>query len=68
MAVTKGFGYRDTQAPAKFRQAFHSALEKEMPSLVAQGLSAAIFTQLSDVEGELNGILTYDRKICKLDP
>lgn len=39
-----------------------------MPSLVAQGLSAAIFTQLSDVEGELNGILTYDRKICKLDP
>ena len=68
MAVTKGFGYRDTQSPAKFRQAFHSALEKEMPSLVAQGLSAAIFTQLSDVEGELNGILTYDRKICKLDP
>ena len=32
------------------------------------GLSAAIYTQLSDVEDELNGLVTYDRKICKLPP
>ncbi|BDA43732.1 probable beta-glucuronidase [Coccomyxa sp. Obi] len=31
------------------------------------GLSAAIYTQMSDVEGELNGILTYDRKVLKFD-
>ena len=31
-----------------------------------QGLSAAIYTQLSDVEDELNGLLTYDRKVEKL--
>lgn len=31
-------------------------------------MSAAIYTQLSDVEGERNGILTYDRAVCKLPP
>ena len=28
----------------------------------------AIYTQLSDVEDELNGLLTYDRAVCKVDP
>ena len=31
------------------------------------GLSAMIYTQLSDVEGELNGLFTYDRKVLKFD-
>ena len=31
-----------------------------------KGLSATVYTQVSDVEEEINGILTYDRKICKL--
>ena len=34
---------------------------------VAKGLSAVVYTQLSDVEDEVNGILTYDREICKFD-
>ena len=33
---------------------------------IAQGLSAAVYTQLSDVEHELNGLVTYDRSIVKL--
>lgn len=33
-----------------------------------RGLSAAVYTQLSDVEEEVNGLLTYDRKVCKVDP
>jgi len=32
------------------------------------GLSAAVYTQITDVESELNGFLTYDRKVCKPDP
>ena len=32
------------------------------------GLSAAVYTQLSDVEDELNGLLTYDRKVVKIAP
>lgn len=31
------------------------------------GLSASVYTQLSDVEEEMNGIFTYDRKLLKLD-
>ena len=38
-----------------------------MLPLKKQGLSALIYTQLSDVEGELNGLLTYDRKVLKFD-
>ncbi len=32
------------------------------------GLSATVYTQLSDVEDEVNGLLTYDREVLKLDP
>ena len=32
------------------------------------GLSAAVYTQLADVETEVNGLMTYDRKIIKIDP
>ena len=33
-----------------------------------RGLCAAIYTQLSDVEDEVNGLVTYDRKIEKMQP
>lgn len=39
----------------------------ELKPLIRQGLSAAIYTQTTDVEGEVNGILTYDRKVVKMD-
>jgi len=35
--------------------------------MYSNGLSAAVYTQTTDVEGELNGLLTYDRKIVKMD-
>lgn len=35
--------------------------------IAAQGLSAAVYTQLSDVEDEVNGLLTFDRRVCKAD-
>ena len=35
--------------------------------LIDYGFSAAIYTQITDVEGEVNGLMTYDRKIVKLD-
>ena len=40
--------------------------EQRVLPLVEQGLCAAIYTQLSDVEEEVNGLLTADRKVCKL--
>ena len=35
--------------------------------LIPRGFSAAVYTQTSDVEIEINGLLTYDRKVIKLD-
>ena len=35
---------------------------------IDEGLCGCIYTQLSDVEEEVNGIFTYDRKVCKVDP
>lgn len=35
--------------------------------LVKQGVCGAVYTQTTDVEGEVNGLMTYDRKVIKLD-
>lgn len=35
--------------------------------LIASGISAGVYTQTTDVEGEVNGLMTYDRKVVKLD-
>ena len=43
------------------------ALEELLPTL-ADGVSAAVYTQTTDVEGEVNGLMTYDRKVIKMDP
>ena len=40
---------------------------EEVHRLIEQGLSAAVYTQLSDVEDEVNGLLTYDRKVVKVN-
>ncbi len=41
---------------------------EEILPCVGQGLCAAIYTQVSDVEDEINGLVTYDRKVEKLTP
>ena len=38
-----------------------------MPA-IRKGLCASVYTQISDVEDEINGLLTYDRKVEKVDP
>lgn len=43
-------------------------LIKVMPVLMEKGLAAAIYTQTTDVEGEVNGLMTYDREIIKMEP
>ena len=42
--------------------------EKEIKPEYEKDLSAIIYTQVSDVEDEVNGLLTYDRKVKKFDP
>ena len=40
---------------------------EELKKLIRQGFSAAVYTQTTDVEVEVNGLLTYDRKLVKVD-
>ncbi|MDD3174544.1 MAG: glycoside hydrolase family 2, partial [Herbinix sp.] len=60
------YGYRIYLTTKEFDEAYHNLLENDIKGLISSGLSAAVFTQLSDVEDEVNGLLTYDRKICKV--
>lgn len=59
------YGYRIYLTKEDLNQAYQS-LFSDIKALEEQGLSAAVYTQLSDVEDEVNGLLTYDRKICKV--
>jgi hypothetical protein len=42
-------------------------LAEKLKKQIASGFSAAIYTQTTDVEIEINGLMTYDRKVIKLD-
>lgn len=64
----RNWGYQTYQDQA----AYLAALKKKMDALVPMkqklGMSAAVYTQTTDVEGEVNGLMTYDRKFIKVDP
>ncbi len=40
---------------------------EELYNMVSKGFSAAVYTQTTDVEGEINGFMTYDRKVIKME-
>ena len=51
-----------------FTEAFLSLYSKEIEPLIEKGICALVYTQVSDVEDETNGLLTYDRQILKANP
>ena len=59
------WGYATYQNIDEFIDVYKHAV-KELHVLIGEGLSAAIYTQTTDVEGEVNGMLTYDREISKI--
>ena len=63
----KEFGYRRFKAPEALRQAYEKLHRRQIEPAVAQGLAATVYTQLTDVEDEVNGLLTYDRRVVKID-
>lgn len=62
----RNWGYRTFEDRAKLQAGYEDLMQKLEP-LVKQGLAAAIYTQTTDVEGEINGLMTYDRKVVKYD-
>jgi beta-galactosidase/beta-glucuronidase len=61
------YGYKIYVNKKDLNKAVQDLYNKEIPALIKKGLSSAVFTQLSDVEDEVNGLLTYDRKVCKVE-
>jgi beta-galactosidase/beta-glucuronidase len=61
----KGWGYSTTRSSEEFAAAY-AALTAVIGGLIDEGLAGAIYTQTTDVESEINGLLTYDREIWKI--
>jgi len=64
----KRFGYGHYEDAASLTAAYLRLLEEQVKPLIPLGLSVAIYTQTTDIETEINGYLTYDRKVEKMDP
>jgi beta-galactosidase/beta-glucuronidase len=63
----KKFGYRFYDTREALTEAYIALLERELAPLIAQGLAVAVYTQTTDVESEINGYMTYDRAVEKMD-
>jgi hypothetical protein len=63
----KEFGYKRCKTADALMRDFEALYDREVIPAKGKGLSAAVYTQLSDVEQETNGFVTYDRAVVKLD-
>ena len=64
----KSYGYGGCATLDALNEAVAGLYRNEILPCIGKGLCAAIYTQVSDVEDEINGLLTYDRKVEKLRP
>ncbi len=65
MACVKSYGYGRVKDLAELNRSFWSMLQRA-DGLLKDGFCAWIYTQVSDVEEEINGILTFDRRVQKI--
>jgi beta-galactosidase/beta-glucuronidase len=63
----KNWGYRSFTDAASLTSAYEDLISKLLPLIGEKGLSAAVYTQTTDVEIEVNGLMTYDREMVKMD-
>ena len=64
----KSYGYGDCDSMDALNDVVVKLYREKVLPYVEKGLCAAIYTQVSDVEDEINGLLTYDRRVEKLRP
>jgi beta-galactosidase/beta-glucuronidase len=62
----RNWGYVQYKTSAEATDAYIELAEK-LKATIQRGFSAAVYTQTTDVESEINGVMTYDRKVIKLD-
>ena len=66
-AEDKEFGYKKFKSKEALLAALKTLYLKKLLLLIKKGLCGCIYTQVSDVEEEINGLVTYDRKVVKVD-
>ncbi len=64
--VNKTYGYKFFKDREEFESSLVKLYREEVVPLIKGGLCAAVYTQLSDVEDETNGLVSYDRKVLKV--
>ena len=62
------FGYRVYPSKEKLTAAYQKLFNKVIIPQIKTGLAATVYTQVTDVEDEINGLMTYDRQVAKIDP
>ena len=62
----ENWGYRSFNDQASLTAAYVDLFDQLHPLIAKPGLSAAVYTQTTDVETEVNGLMTYDRKVMKI--
>lgn len=64
----KVYGYKKFNSTGALTYGYIDLIRQTILPAVKKGIGATVYTQLSDIEEETNGIYTYDREICKIDP
>ena len=60
------WGYRNMADSLEFRKSYTELWDKVWEMKEDKDASAVVYTQVSDVEGEVNGLVTYDREVIKI--
>lgn len=66
VACKKEFGYKSYKNAEELTENYKRLWEEEIYPNIKDGLCSAIYTQTSDIEEEINGLMTYDREIVKI--
>ena len=61
------YSYKKFSSLQEFNNGIKELYERDVLAHINKGLCATVYTQLTDVEDEVNGLLTYDRKVLKVD-
>lgn len=65
-SVDRIFGYKKFESSEAVSKAYKELYKGQVEPLIEKGLSGVVYTQLSDIEEEVNGLVTYDRKVVKI--
>lgn len=65
-SVDRIYGYRKYENCEELQKAYEALITRQLMPLEKAGLSGGVYTQLSDIEEEVNGVVSYDRRVVKI--